>query len=377
MEWAGITQGVMWRAFDDAGALAYPDFVETVTQLMPMYWIRAIGGTLFFVSALLGVINFIMTFRSRPRRLEVVTYSAPALKKNYVDQPHEKSKLDQVVKLGKGVDEFSQLNWHRKWERFPVRFTIFVTVAITVASAFELVPMFTIRANVPRIATVAPYTPLELEGRDVYLAEGCYNCHSQMVRPIHAEVERYGEYSKPGEFIYDRPFQWGSRRIGPDLHRVGGKYSHDWHVRHLLDPEELVSGSIMPTYPHLLDQPIDYDGLSRKLWALRVIGTPYTDEEVENAAELARAQAAQINRELIEQGGFTDVGDTKVIALVAYLQRLGVDINKSPEAVVEEPAESASAGDSGASADDEGGEWCEWLPLFRIRMWSSCGRSRC
>ena len=316
-----------------------------------MYWIRAIGGTLFLGSALLGVFNFFMTWKSRPPRLEVVTYSAPALKKKYADVPHDKSKLDQVIGLGKGVDEFSQLNWHRKWERFPIRFTIFVTVAITLASAFELVPMFTIKANISTIASVQPYTPLEVEGRDIYVAEGCYNCHSQMVRPIHAEVVRYGEYSKPGEFIYDRPFQWGSRRIGPDLHRVGTKYSHEWHIRHLFDPQEAVKGSIMPSYPHLLKQPINYDGIQAKLGALRILGVPYSDEEYENAAQLAREQAAQIFAENVDQGGYDDVNDTKVIALVAYLQRLGVDITK-PAPVEEAVAEEAPAP---APAEAEGG----------------------
>ena len=150
-----------------------------------------------------------------------------------------------------------------------------------------------------------------------------------------AETVRYGEYSKPGEFVYDHPFQWGSRRIGPDLHRVGGKYSHDWHVRHMFDPRQMVLGSIMPAYPHLLKQELDYGKVPSRVAAMRTLGVPYERELLSNggerAIELAKTQAAEINAQLLEQGGYDDVADTKVIALVAYLQRLGIDISATPE----------------------------------------------
>jgi cytochrome c oxidase cbb3-type subunit I/II len=337
MQWAGITQGLMWRAFDESGALVYPDFVETVTKLFPMYWIRVGGGTLFFLGMLLCVLNLILTWRTKPAQLVEVVHQAPPLEPRYVDAPAYRSDLQNVIGLGRVTDEITELSWHRKWERFPIKFTVFVVGAILVGTIVETVPMFAIRANVPSIESVMPYSPLELVGRDIYRAEGCYNCHSQMVRPIWAEIRRYGEYSKPGEFVYDHPFQWGSRRLGPDLHRVGGKFSHDWHVRHLENPRQLVAGSIMPTYAHLLEQPIDWEEVPRTLHAMKLLGVPY-DEEIEaNAISLARWQADRISAELQAQGGYSDLHDRKVIALVAYLQRLGVDISKAPAETANSP----------------------------------------
>jgi cytochrome c oxidase cbb3-type subunit I/II len=192
------------------------------------------------------------------------------------------------------------------------------------------VPVFLIESNVPTISAVKPYTPLELEGRDIYVREGCYNCHSQMVRPFRDEVARYGDYSKPGEFVYDRPFQWGSKRTGPDLHRVGGKYNHLWHLRHLDDPRLTTPGSLMPSYRFLLDAPLDLSLTSSKVKAMRRLGTPYTSEEEQGAADLARAQAERIGAELA-QNGVSGMEDKEVTALIAYLQRLGRDIKEQPQ----------------------------------------------
>jgi cytochrome c oxidase cbb3-type subunit I/II len=336
MQWAGITQGLMWRAFDDSGALAYPDFVETVTKLVPFYWIRAGGGALFVLGMLMATLNFVMTWLSAPKDRVDAVHSAPRLTPDYQD-PTYVSDLQNVIGLGKATDELTELSWHRRWERFPVKLGIFVVLAISVGTVIEAFPMFVIKSNIPTIETVTPYTPLELYGRDIYLAEGCYNCHSQMIRPIWAETRRYGEYSKPGEFVYDHPFQWGSRRIGPDLHRVGGKYSHDWHVRHMENPRQVVQGSIMPTYAHLLEQDIPYDVLQPRMKAMRLIGVPYSQDEIDNAESLARAQAASMVAELKKQGGYDGLDDKKVIALVAYLQRLGVDISKTPAAPAATP----------------------------------------
>ncbi|MBI5627663.1 MAG: cytochrome-c oxidase, cbb3-type subunit II, partial [Candidatus Rokubacteria bacterium] len=192
---------------------------------------------------------------------------------------------------------------------------------------------FLIRSNVPTIASVRPYTPLELAGRDIYVAEGCNNCHSQMVRPIRAETLRYGEYSKPGEFVYDHPFLWGSRRIGPDLHRVGGKYPHLWHVRHMEDPRSTTPQSIMPAYPWLLTAPLDWASLGAHVKAQVRLGVPYRPEEVARAADLAREQAGVIARDVVQQGGPAGLGDKQIVALVAYLQRLGTDIKgRAPSA---------------------------------------------
>jgi len=352
MQWAGITQGLMWRAFNADGTLAYPDFVQTVTKLFPMYFIRAGGGAIYLLGVLMGAFNILMTWKARPAKYEVPVYSAPALSPVYEDPEPYRSDLTSVVDAGKRADEFMELSWHRRWERLPLTFTVWTALAVITASLFEWLPMFLIRSNVPTIATVKPYTALEVAGRDVYIAEGCYNCHSQMIRPIWAETQRYGEYSKPGEFVYDHPFQWGSRRIGPDLHRVGGKYSYDWHVRHLENPRQIVQGSIMPTYAHLLKQKINYDALKSHLGALRFAGVPYTDADLDHAAESARAQSAQVQKDLLTQQGYDWVGDTKVIALAAYLQRLGADISKSPDADAPAPAPGAPAPAAPAKTTD-------------------------
>jgi cytochrome c oxidase cbb3-type subunit I/II len=204
-----------------------------------------------------------------------------------------------------------------------------VTVSVAVASLFEIIPTFLIRSNVPTIASVKPYTPLELLGRDLYIREGCYNCHSQMVRPIRAETERYGEYSKPGEFVYDHPFQWGSRRIGPDLHRVGGKYPHVWHVRHMAEPAVMVRGSIMPPYPWMLEDDLDYSVVQSRVDAMAMLGVPY-GEATTRAEAMARDQAGQLGKEIVDQGGQPGLEKKEIVALVAYLQRLGTDILKAP-----------------------------------------------
>jgi len=192
----------------------------------------------------------------------------------------------------------------------------------------EIIPTFLIKSNVPTIASVHPYTPLELAGRDLYIKEGCFNCHSQMVRPLRYETERFGEYSKPGEFVYDHPFLWGSRRIGPDLARVGGKYPDLWHIRHFAEPKSIVQNSIMPVYKHLQERPLDFAGIQRRVDAMVMLGVPY-GEAVQRAPEMAREQAAQMAAAIESQGGPAGLADREVIALVAYLQRLGRDI-KTP-----------------------------------------------
>jgi cytochrome c oxidase cbb3-type subunit I/II len=321
---AGLTQGLMWRAFDESGRLAYPDFVETTLRLIPMYWVRVAGGALYVAGALLCAWNVLQTWKRRP-----VPYAEPV---------HEAAPLVGGYPAGPAPAGLSPLRrfvaarWHRRWEGLPLTFTAWTAVAVVTASLFEIVPMFLIRGNVPTIASVRPYTPLELYGRDVYVSEGCYNCHSQMVRPIRAETLRYGEYSKPGEFIHDRPFQWGSRRIGPDLHRVGGKYPHLWHVRHMEDPRSTSPGSIMPPYPWLQRDRIDWAALQRGVAAQKVLGTPYSAEEVQQAPSAAREQARGVAQAIVEQGGPGGLDETKLVALVAYLQRLGTDIKQAPAA---------------------------------------------
>jgi cytochrome c oxidase cbb3-type subunit I/II len=328
---AGETQGLMWRAFDSTGRLMYPDFIETVVRILPMYWVRALGGSMDVTGVALCLVTLVMTWRRRPAEYRVpVIEAAPLSEPSGEIEPQVViPRYPTMVRLGYQLQFFAQAAWHRVWERKPLRFTLWVTAAVVVASAFEMVPTFLIRSNLPTIRSVQPYTPLEVLGRDEYVAEGCYNCHSQLIRPIRAETERYGEYSKPGEFIYDHPFQWGSRRIGPDLQRIGGKYPALWHVRHMEDPASVTPGSIMPRYAWMLDKPADFASLEQRIDALLMLGVPY-GELLGRAEPLAREQARKIAQEIVEQGGPAGLEDKQIVALIAYLQRLGTDLMKPP-----------------------------------------------
>lgn len=321
---AGVTQGLMWRAFDSTGRLAYPDFVETVVRLLPMYWLRVLGGLMYIVGMLLFGWNIIMTWRRRPAAYEVPVITAPALSREYVPSAGAAHIPDPSEGLWA---RFAAARWHRVWERKPMLFTVLTVLAVVIASLFEIIPTFLIRSNVPTIASVKPYTPLELAGRDLYIAEGCFNCHSQMIRPFRHETERYGEYSKPGESVYDHPFLWGSRRIGPDLAREGGKYPHLWHVRHFEEPQSITAKSIMPSYPHFLTTRLDFEGIQAKIDAMAMLGVPY-GEAINSAPAMARAQAQIISDEIVQQGGPDNLADKQIIAMVAYMQRLGVDIRR-------------------------------------------------
>ncbi len=320
---AGLTQGLMWRAFDETGRLQYPQFIETTMKLMPMYWMRAVGGTLYVVGVLIGGYNLLRTWQARPARYDVpVVQAAP---------------LSTLAPAGAGVRtvagnawaRFTAAGWHRRWEGLPLTFTVLTVLAVVVASLFEIIPVFLLHEKVPRIAAVKPYTPLELVGRDIYIREGCFNCHSQMIRPLRHETERYGEYSKPGEFVNDHPFLWGSRRIGPDLAREGGKYSELWHVRHMLNPREITPHSIMPAYPEMLQSPLDYSVIGRRVRVMARLGVPYDADTQARAEDLARAQAAEVSKKIVEQGGPTGLTDREILAMVAYLQRLGSDVRLS------------------------------------------------
>ncbi|QDT67940.1 hypothetical protein MalM25_08490 [Planctomycetes bacterium MalM25] len=360
---AGVLQGLMWGTINSSGQLEYPDFVETTQAIIPFYYLRAIGGGLYIVGTLIGVWNFYKTWQARPAAYDEPVYEAPSLSATAVareDAPE--SHLNQVTDLGRTMDVFTSMWWHRAWERAPIKFTLLTTLAVGAASLMELIPTFVIRSNVPTISTVTPYTPLELAGRDLYVSEGCYNCHSQMIRPTVAETKRYGEYSKPGESVYNHPFQWGSRRIGPDLAREGGKQSHLWHVLHFRNPDEMTKGSIMPAYPWLMRKELDFESIPLRIAAMQTLGVPYPEYEGnarDQAKADAEAQAAQIAKEFVEQtplisgteeregyvdrGQVVDLSDKQVIALIAYVQRVGTDLFKTPEdpAAAETPAEPA------------------------------------
>jgi cytochrome c oxidase cbb3-type subunit I/II len=357
---AGITEGLMWRSLNEYGGLKYT-FLETVQTVVPFWWTRVIAGSLYVIGILMLAINAVMTWINRPATYEVPVYSAPRLTREHVDAPIPQSTLEgkPVLEFAAKVDQVTQMNWHRRWERFPIWFMIATTIAVLIASALEIVPMFLIRSNVPTISTVKPYTPLELAGRDVYVSEGCYNCHSQMIRPMVAEKLRYGDFSKAGESIYDHPFQWGSRRIGPDLAREGGLQSSSWHWRHFENPTSLSEGSVMPSYRHLLDQRLNFNAITDRVRAASYLGADYSFD-IEKSPEIARLQADKIAAEIIAQGGSVDyngqlIKDSTAIALIAYLQRLGIDLYKTeePEAV---PANGAPATATAAASTSSASE---------------------
>ncbi len=302
---AGITQGLMWKAVDANGALVYPDFVETVTKILPLYYVRLFGGLLVFTSMLIMVYNMIKTIKAAPKQEGEDVYEAPV----------------PTWKKAQNPD-----TGHRKLEGMTAVFATLAFIAVAVGTAIEFVPAFMSHNFIEVSEKVKPYTPLELAGRDIYVREGCYTCHSQMIRPMANENLRYGKVSEATEFIYDRPFQWGSRRIGPDLAREGGKRPNFWHFRHMIDPREMTPGSIMPTYEWLVKKKTGYDILPKKLSVMAAMGVPYSQDEIDNAVANAKAQALEITEEMASSGVEAKMQDKQIIALIAYLQRLGKDL---------------------------------------------------
>jgi cytochrome c oxidase cbb3-type subunit I/II len=308
---AGIVQSLMWKEFGSDGYLTYQNFLETSTKILPMYMLRSVGGFLYLIGAILMTYNLLKTAASG---------------KFIANEEAEVSPLVKTSHTG-GY-------WHRVLESKPVLFTVLALIAIVIGGVIEMVPTFLIKSNIPTITSVKPYTPLEIHGRDIYQREGCFNCHSQMVRPFRSEVQRYdpkaGEYSKAGEYVYDHPFLWGSKRTGPDLHRVGGKYADSWHYRHMLAPGEVSTGSIMPAYPWLFDQQIDKSKTPGIIKAMRTLGVPYEDGYEAKANDDLDAQAKKIVENL-KMEGYETAPDAEIVALIAYLQRLGTDIKVKEE----------------------------------------------
>ncbi len=301
--WAGLVQSLMWKEFTADGILKYPNFLETVVQILPMYKLRVVGGSLYIIGALVMVYNLWKTAVAG-NFLANEAAEAPALSK--IEQEH------------KG-------HWHRWIERRPVQMLIASLIVILIGGIIEIVPMLTIKSNVPTITSVKPYTPLELHGRDIYVREGCYTCHSQMIRPFRSETERYGQYSKAGEFVYDHPFQWGSKRTGPDLAREGGKYPNSWHFNHMIDPTSMSPGSIMPVYDFMAEDDLDISTTAAKIRVMQKLGVPYSEGYDKKANEDLAVQAGAISEDLRKSGISVDP-KKEIIAMIAYLQRLGIDI---------------------------------------------------
>tara|TARA_R110002110_G_scaffold200241_6_gene410940 strand:- start:655 stop:2325 length:1671 start_codon:yes stop_codon:yes gene_type:complete len=329
---AGFVQAFMWKQFNPDGTLTYGNFLETVSEIMPMYWMRAIGGSLYIIGAFVMLYNVIQTARGGSKVTNELAEAAPLIK---------------VTKK-----RTSKEGYHTWLERRPIRLTIYATVAILIGGMVQIIPSLLVDDYVPVISSVKPYSPLELEGRDIYIREGCVSCHSQMIRPFRSEVERYGEYSKAGEYVYDHPFLWGSKRTGPDLHRIGGKYSDSWHLNHFYDPQSTSSGSIMPSYKWLINNKLEKSMTVDKMEAMVTLGVPYTEEEIARAMEWMDEQGTKIEENLYGDPDFvkvyeadkkyaTDNGEDfiemknrEVVAVIAYLQRLGTDINVKDDGVV-------------------------------------------
>ena len=317
MYWAGTVQGLMWKQFTADGFLEYPNFLETVTQIVPMFILRGIGGVLYLTGALVMVYNLIKTMSAgkfiKEERAEAVPYN-----RKYNDE---------------GLRGYFR---HRILERKPMAFMWWALFVVAIGGAVEFLPVFVVESNIPQIAAVKPYTPLELEGRDVYIREGCNNCHSQMVRPFRSETERFGEYSKAGEYVYDHPHLWGSKRTGPDLMRQGGKYPDSWHYKHMLNPELTSPGSIMPKYPWIVKENLDRNNTVDKMAAMRKLGVPYDEElDKQKVMEEMDVQAAGIVESLKGDDIKNVDKDKEIVALIAYLQRMGTDIKGSPASTAE------------------------------------------
>jgi cytochrome c oxidase cbb3-type subunit I/II len=308
MYWAGWQQASMWKQFTESGQLKY-QFLETVTYMAPFYALRALGGLLYLTGAIVAMVNIFKTI-GKGTLLANEEAEAPALEKIYTKHAGE--------------------HWHRWIERKPTPLLILSLIVVLIGGLVEIIPTFLVKSNIPTIASVKPYTPLELQGRDIYVREGCYNCHSQMIRPFRSETERYGEYSKAGEFVYDHPFQWGSKRTGPDLAREGTgnlKKSNTWQYNHLEEPSAISTGSVMPSYSFLIEHNLDTTTTAAKINAMRTLGVPYDADFAPKANAALMLQAKEIAASL-KKDGIEVPPNKEIIAMIAYLQRLGTDINK-------------------------------------------------
>ncbi|HET9431573.1 MAG TPA: cytochrome-c oxidase, cbb3-type subunit I [Chitinophagaceae bacterium] len=305
--WAGFEQSLMWKAFTPEGQLKF-QFMETVTNIKPFYILRSIGGTLYLTGAFLLVYNLYKTMRQGKFVADEAAEAAPMVK----ELTHKKE------------------YWHRWIERKPLTMLVVSLIVVSIGGLVQMIPTFLVKSNIPTISSVKPYTALELQGRDIYVREGCYTCHSQMVRPFRDEVARYGEYSKAGEFVYDHPFQWGSKRTGPDLAREGGKYPDSWHFNHMYDPRSMSPGSLMPQYTWLLDNELDTSSTPAKIRAMKTMGVPYPEgyDRIANRDLMRQADSITAN---LKKDKIETPPNAEIVAVIAYLQRIGKDIRSEPK----------------------------------------------
>jgi cytochrome c oxidase cbb3-type subunit I/II len=314
---AGFMQGLMWQDFNPDGTLVNADFLKMVDAMKPYYILRSIGGLLFIIGAVMMFYNLVKTAKAG----------------NFLANEEAEASVTKDLKINtKG--EY----WHRRIERKPVRFMIISIIVVAIGGLVEIIPTMIVKSNVPTISSVKPYTPLELEGRDIYVSEGCYNCHSQMIRPLRFETARYGEYSKSGEFVYDHPFQWGSKRTGPDLAREGGLRSNYWHYQHLIRPKDVSPGSVMPAYTWLKENDLDVSLIEKKIEAMRTMGVPYKENYSKQAKSDLNKQALVIATDIVnnlpkelqknidKQAEIDKLKSKEIVAVIAYMQRLGIDI---------------------------------------------------
>lgn len=354
---SGITQGLMLNNADEQGILAYPNFLETLQSIRPLMLTRVVGGALYLAGFILMAANIWLTIKSgkavngvcevadtqeEGKRLGLIgavahpafLYSAGLIVffcvwlfgDGFVELIGMGLTIVVVmsclVHFTRSGDSFAI--WYDKLLENSMPFTVLVLLSAAVGGVIQIVPLVNIdKASVAEDKIQQVYTPLELAGRDIYITEGCYNCHSQMVRPFVAEVKRYGEYSRLGESIYDHPYQWGSRRAGPDLARLGGRYNDAWHYKHMLNPRSTSPGSNMPNYPWLFEKMTDYGSLPSKINTLKMLGVPWPDWSPAEIDSAAKAQARSI-KEGLESSGLEVDQDAQVVALIAYLQQLGI-----------------------------------------------------
>ncbi|MEG2509252.1 MAG: cytochrome-c oxidase, cbb3-type subunit II, partial [Chryseobacterium sp.] len=318
---AGFTQGLMWKQFNPDGTLVWKNWLDTVTAIIPYFKLRFLGGLFYLSGGLLMVVNVYMTVRKGSFQKEVPAEAPPL------------ANISNKRKEGEG--------FHLWLERMPLLLTILSLCTISIGSMVEIIPTLSLKKSVPTISAVKPYSPLELEGRDLYIREGCNACHSQMVRPFRDEITRFngknGQYSKAGEFVYDRPFLWGSKRTGPDLHREGGKNPSSWHYKHMYNPRSTSAGSIMPRYPWLIANNLDRSQMIDKIKFMKnTYDVPYTKAQIDSADKWADNQAAKIVKDIFSEAPdlkteYAKRPDVKlekkeIVALISYLQRLGTDI---------------------------------------------------